>query len=213
MPWNLCKRISFLIAFFLISCGTSHNVPQGWKKQKFKRLTFYTPPGFSKTGDEVFESNTDSIQIVLGKDPSIPIPLSESFMDAFRAYHYNKFFDEVMMDPKVKKIFRDSVTLVDINPITVSDSTSCKNCNVIAKIKFKKKVFDFPVQMNQSMVDKHQCYTLYTESNDRYEKSIYKGSGDCSNSVIWIRNDKVSYSIILPPDFKETLALGRTVHL
>ncbi|NNF36015.1 MAG: hypothetical protein HKN68_18040 [Saprospiraceae bacterium] len=214
MPWSRCSLLLLLLILFSFGCSTPKGIPEGWKKYDMEGLSFYAPGGFTSNKDlMLFYKGADTIRVVAGKNNNLPLSLEESFMNAFNAYHYNKFFDKVMMDPKVKKIFRDSVQLVDIFPTEGKNVTGCSNCNVLAKIKFKKKVFDFPVQMSETELNDHHCYMLLDQSNEKYKKLIYIASNHCGYSKTYVESKKSAYTIIFTGLYADDLAIAQTVKL
>ena len=90
----------------------------------------------------------------------------ESYFNSFYAYHYNGFLDKVYIDSKVKKIFRDSVEIVSVEPIKKKDgyTEKCPSCNFLATLKFKDGLFYEPIQMNASMIDFYDKWDTDIES-------------------------------------------------
>ena len=84
-----------------------------------------------------------------------PESLKNSFKNSFNTYFYKKFFDEIYFDEKLQKLFLDSVQILDvyptINPIT--PMFKCDNCNALAELKFKKRLFKFPFQTNRKLIE------------------------------------------------------------
>jgi hypothetical protein len=214
MHWNRCSLIFCLIIALSYGCSSPKAIPEGWKKYTIEELSFYAPKGFSSNKDQMlFYKGSDTIRIITGKTNNLPLSLKESFMNAFNAYHYNKFFDKVMMDPKVKKIFRDSVQLIDIFPTEGRNIPGCPNCNVLAKLKFKKKVFDFPVQMSETDLKDHHCYMLMDQSTEKFKKLIYIASDHCGSSKTYIESIQGAYTIIFTGLYADDLAIAQSLRI
>lgn len=214
MHWSRYSLLFFLLMFLFNGCRVPKGIPQGWKKYNLDKLNFYAPDGFKSGKDKMlFIKGVDTIRVSHGKDNDLPLSLEESFMNAFNAYHYNKFFDKVMMDPKVKKIFRDSVQLIEIFPLKDKNDSGCSNCNVMAKLKFKKKVFDFPVQMSEKELHDDQCYKLLDQSTEKYQKIIYVARDGCGSSKAYIESLNGAYSFFFSGMYADDLAIAQSIKL
>ena len=172
----------FMLTFvFYQSCSTSLGLPKGWQFYKEGSFSFTATKGFEKGENyglpyQVYVNDQkDSIIIFYENNYPTPTPLEWSFRDAFNAYHFNKFFDQVFMDPKVKKIFRDSVQIMEVVPIPdiVAQNNECSNCNAVAKLKFKKKIFDYHYQVDNNKILMHQKYDFTLQDSGKMRSVTY----------------------------------------
>ena len=116
-----------------------------------------------------------------------PQTLEESFEASFAAYHYTKFFELTHIDPKVQKLFIDSVELVNVYEASaVTDSTlfDCSTCNVVAELLFKQKTYLYPTTMNENLVQaaKKQPVQQYTSAGQQIK--LYTDATDKQGAVI-----------------------------
>jgi hypothetical protein len=165
------------------------HLPKGWKSHNFNSISWSCPSDFKNISNEqqsIFSNGIDTISILDKTKKPFPISLTHQFRNAFYAYHYNSFFDKVYLDSKVKKIFRDSVTILDVVPKTTGLDLmfSCENCNVVATLKFKKKVFYFPVQMADNVLELSSQFTFnlddpnktaFRSLNEDHKGGVYFG--------------------------------------
>lgn len=109
-----------------------------------------------------------------------PLTRKEEFRNAFDAYHHIKFFKNRMIDPKVNKLFLDSVQVVDVRRKLKTDKLmiDCETCNASAELIFKKDTYLFPFTMNEKQLDKKEIgvsfsdkgtlqYKYYTDANSK----------------------------------------------
>ena len=184
----------------ILSCGVNKDLPEEWKEYRHKSLSLKAPKGFvvNKINEDhiLLRKGKDTISIFIDNIPHYPIPLEMVFTQEFYAVHYNKFFDRVLLDPKVKKLFRDSVTIREVVVLEgPSDSISCSNCNVVAKLEFKKSIFDFPAQMSDKALYDDRCHIFKSENNDQYEKLIFLSKGKCGTNGILLSSSTYRYLI------------------
>ena len=219
MPWSQWKVSWIFVATILLSCGTKRELPTGWKTYQHQQLMWNGPAGFllelSSSDHALLTNDTDTIEIFTHPDTNYPLPLKEAFQKEFFAVHYNKFADQVYMDPKVKAIFKDSVQIVEVMPLSRSTSKirPCNNCNVLAKIKFKQKIFDFPVQMSEKKLSDDRCHLFRNESSENYAKKIFLSKNDCGRTGAWIASKNDSYLIIIRGKNKNTESLLLSVRM
>lgn len=104
-----------------------------------------------------------------------PESLKNSFTNSFNAYFYKKFFDELYFDEKLHKLFLDSVQIIDVYP-SINPNTSmfkCDNCNALAELIFKKRMFKFPFQTNRKFIEEYDVYEIkYDTIGDYIKKSF-----------------------------------------
>jgi len=83
-----------------------------------------------------------------------PITPKEEFRRSFDIYHHIKFFEYRMLDPKVYKIFLDSVEVVDVRRKNENDKSffDCEPCNTTAEITFKGDTYFFPLTLSEKQL-------------------------------------------------------------
>jgi len=108
-----------------------------------------------------------------------PLTRKEEFRNAFDTYHHIKFFKNRMIDPKVNKLFLDSVQVIDVRRKLKTDKLmfDCETCNASAELTFKKDTYLFPFTINEKQLDKEENisfsdkgtlqYKYYTDSNSK----------------------------------------------
>ncbi len=113
-----------------------------------------------------------------------PLTRKEEFRNSFDAYHHIKYFKNRMVDPKVFKLFLDSVYVIDVRPKLDADQLlfECDPCNAIAEIEFKNDVSFYPFTMSKKQLYKRELeinfkdrgrlrYKYYSDSES--EPAIY----------------------------------------
>lgn len=90
-----------------------------------------------------------------------PITPKEEFRRSFDTYHHIKFFEDRMIDPKVYKIFLDSVHVEDVRLKTDQDNLmfDCDPCNTVAQLTFMGDLYLYPVTFSEKQLD-HKGATL-----------------------------------------------------
>ena len=105
---------------------------------------------------------------------SNPGPLTpvEEVTRAFDSYHHVRFFEDRLIDPKVYKIFLDSVQVQNVRRKTAEDKPlfDCEPCNTVAELAFMGDIYLFPTTMSDAQLNK-EGYESWTETKDGY---IYK---------------------------------------
>lgn len=113
-----------------------------------------------------------------------PLTRKEDFRNAFDTYHHIKFFKDRMIDPKVNKLFLDSVQVIDVRRKLKTDELmfDCETCNASAELTFKKDTYLFPFTLSEKQLDNKETgvsfsnkgilqYKYYTDSNS--EPALY----------------------------------------
>lgn len=107
-----------------------------------------------------------------------PLTRKEEFRNSFDAYHHTKFFKNRMIDPKVNKLFLDSVKVLDVRRKLDSDKLmiDCSTCNATAVLTFKNDTYLYPFTMSEKQLVEDESkvefkeeglfqYKYYTDSN------------------------------------------------
>lgn len=76
------------------------------------------------------------------------------FLMAFRHYHFETFFDYIFLDKKVKRLYRDSITIDTIikHQNHMSTAIPCYGCNIVAQITFRNQKYAIPHQLNSQLL-------------------------------------------------------------
>lgn len=101
-----------------------------------------------------------------------PLTPKEEFTRAFDTYHHVKFFENRMIDPKVYRIFLDSVQVVEVRRKEDTDNLlfSCDPCNTIAQLVFLGDTYYYPLTLSENQLDM-KGYSCSFEERDNF---IYK---------------------------------------
>lgn len=101
-----------------------------------------------------------------------PLTPKEEFLRTFDTYHHIKFFENRMIDPKVYKIFLDSVQAVDVRRKKDTDKLlfQCDPCNTIAELTFLGETYFYPLTLSEDQMDM-KGYSCSFEERGAY---IYK---------------------------------------
>jgi len=132
---------------------------------------FRLQPNESKLSGELMNKDIN-FQYALNEEiEAFPESLEYLYLKSFRGYHYRKFFKELHVEPKLHKIFLDSIQLIQVDTIadgkTQGMLLSCNNCNVYADLKFKGKIFKYPLIISKEKVLVAQSYT-FKQSLDNF---------------------------------------------
>lgn len=116
-----------------------------------------------------------------------PTTPEEEFRNAFDAYHHKKFFENRMIDPKVYKIFLDSVQVIIVRKKKAEDHLiiDCEPCNSTAEITFLGETYYYPVTLNEKQLDREGYEVRFEERGD----FIYK----------FFKETKGNYGLFLSP--------------
>lgn len=133
-----------------------------------------------------------------------PKTLEESFEASFRAYHYTKFFELTHIDPKVQKLFIDSVQLLKVHKSeAIADSTmfDCGTCNVSAELIFKQRTYFFPTTMNEALVSGGENQGVEVVLTPSQQTKLFVDGAGKQGAVIKLTNhgrkdDYLSVSVI-----------------
>lgn len=161
-----------VIACIFYNCSSS-KVGESVKQISWNDHQFIIPSKLKvQYSDSIIILTTDKDTLWVGDQEMIhPISPYESYFNSFYAYHYNNFLDKVYIDKKVKKIFRDSITILSLNKLESSDKKGdCIACNFLVEYKFKDGIFYESVQLNDNFT------SFDTKSN--YKLTPHKGGYD-----------------------------------
>lgn len=101
-----------------------------------------------------------------------PQTANEKFRETFDTYHHIKFFENRMIDPKVYKIFLDSVQVIDVRRKKSTDKLmmDCEPCNTTAEVTFKGDTYFYPLTMNEDQLSMSGSTVSFDEKGD----NVYK---------------------------------------
>lgn len=108
-----------------------------------------------------------------------PLSVEEEFRRSFDSYHHIKFFEDRMIDPKVYKIFLDSVEVIDVRKKVDSDQLmyACEPCNAVSQLTFKGDTYLFPVTMSEKQLS-DQGTQITIEQKGDYIYKYYQRKGE-----------------------------------
>jgi len=95
-----------------------------------------------------------------------PLTRKEEFRNAFDAYHHVKLFKNRMIDPKVNKLFLDSVQVKNVRPKLDTDNLmfDCETCNASAELTFKKDTYLFPFTMDEKQLNNEEVGVSFSDN-------------------------------------------------
>lgn len=118
-----------------------------------------------------------------------PITLAEGFMRAFNANYYAKFFEIIHIEAKLNRLFRDSVSVVNIVDKVEDTKTifQCQVCSKVANLKFRGRTYGYPFQLNNE--DPYlKLYAITLDTSDLYIRKIYISNVDSLPSGLYLKH-------------------------
>jgi len=180
-------RINFCIilglTFLLGSCKTSKNIDQNLAVpitiDGYKYKVIPSPDGIdSKVG--TIDCGDVQFDYDYGKySNSGPITPIEEFRRMFDTYHHIKFFEMKMIDPKVNKLFLDSVKIIDVREKLEDDTLlfECEPCNATAVFTFKKQTNYYPFTLSKKAIEM-TGYEADLKVEDGFVYKVYQKEGE-----------------------------------
>ncbi len=177
MQLNLKSKLIFsliLIGLIFHSCKTQKSIAMDGFKNDFlfieglECVETISPNAIdSRVGTIECATITFTYDYGLYSNPG-PITPKEEFRRSFDTYHHIKFFENRMIDPKVYKIFLDSVEVVDVKRKKDTDKLifDCEPCNATAEITFKGDTYFFPFTMSEKQLDQEGYRCTFEEKGD-----------------------------------------------
>lgn len=144
--------------------------------------------GTAKCGEIVFDYDYGKYSF------SGPVTEEESFILAFNANYYAKFFEIIHIEAKLNRLFRDSVTLVYVADKSKEDKVifQCLPCNKVAKIKFRGRSYLYPFPSLGAETNA-SSYQISTDTTSGLIRKIFISKVDTLPSGLYLRensNDK-----------------------
>lgn len=104
-----------------------------------------------------------------------PLTPEEEFTRSFDTYHHKKFFENRMIDPKVYKIFLDSVQIVDVRRKKATDPLlfACDPCNAVSELTFLGDTYFYPHTLSDKQLD-DEGFTVKFEDRGEYIFKFYQ---------------------------------------
>lgn len=100
-----------------------------------------------------------------------PMTIEEDFRQSFDTYHHTKFFEDRMIDPKVNKLFLDSVQVIDVRAKADEGLMfPCDPCNAVAEVTFKGDTYYYPFTLSaQQLSDRGFDAEIYVIGQNTYK--------------------------------------------
>ncbi|MGK0317190.1 MAG: hypothetical protein ACI86M_003431 [Saprospiraceae bacterium] len=119
-----------------------------------------------------------------------PLTRKEEFRQSFDAYHHIKYFKNRMVDPKVNKLFLDSVRVIDVRRKLDTDLLlfECDPCNAAAVLEFKNDITVFPFTISEKQLDKEELEVSFQERGNLQYKYYTDSEGESAMYVTPIQN-------------------------
>lgn len=179
-----------------MSCGASKD----FSKQKLKLASgsFYVPSGCDVMPSEGIDGETGTI--VCATDTFVydcsrtayegPKSLYDEFNQSFKRFHHRRFFPKLHVDEKVWPYFVDSVRVVEINHISEPNGAlmfSCDGCNAVATLQYKGNNYEFPYQVDQSLVGSRRVLNFFYDQEGEMYRKIYLSKSSLKKSGLYLR--------------------------
>jgi hypothetical protein len=114
------------------------------------------------------------------------------FYIGFKSIHFEKFFDQIYFDKKLRYAYRDSVFVTDI--FEPNDSISavypCKNCNAMIQFKFLSSTYIMPYTFTDKMNERINNYHFYEKKSENFFHSTFISKNNQGKSGCQITNNK-----------------------
>ena len=172
MIWIKKSALAFLTFTLMIvifgACKTNKSIaPKGFKNdfmgiEGFKCSDIPSPDAIdSRVGTIQCDEISFTYDYGNFSNPG-PLTPKEEFTRAFDTYHHVKFFENRMIDPKVYRIFLDSVQVVDVSRKKASDSLmfSCDPCNATAQLTFMGETYYYPLTLSENQLNMKVKFVL-----------------------------------------------------
>lgn len=174
-----------MIVCTIISCrSTKDDTPKGFENEHFGIKGINCIEKVNPDGIDSYIGTLDCGCVTFNYDYgkySNPGPLTkkEEFRQSFDAFHHIKYFKYRMVDPKVNKLFLDSVRIIDVRRKLDSDLLlfECDPCNVVAVLEFKKDVSLYPFTISEKQLDKKELEVSFVEKG-KLQYKYYKDGND-----------------------------------
>lgn len=106
--------------------------------------------------------------------PIGPKTLRDYFTKSFYAVHYDRLFNKLNIDQRLRESFKDSVDIIDVVNTPADDPIiPCEGCLSYAILRFKNADLQFPFQGPKSYESIYQSYEISFEDEGHYIKKIY----------------------------------------
>ena len=177
MTWNFRPQLALLLILSLglccIACKTQKNLTSNGFQNEFfgiKGLECIETKSPDAIDSQVGTIDCDNISFTY--DYGLygyqgPITPKEEFRRSFDTYHHIKFFEDRMIDPKVYKIFLDSVKVIDVRRKMpgVKHMFKCDPCNTTAEITFKGDTYFYPLTLSEKQLNMEGFTCSFKEEN------------------------------------------------
>jgi len=188
---NSNLRTDFAFVFILLigmiigSCKTQKSMSaEGFQNEYFgiKGLKCTDTKSPDAIDSQVGTLDCETISFTYDFGPfSNPGPLTpeEEFRRTFDTYHHNKFFENRMIDPKVYKIFLDSVKVIDVDRKKEDDRLliECKPCNAVAEITFLGETYFYPFTLSERQLNMEGFTCSFEERGEFVYKYFQEDDG------------------------------------
>lgn len=121
-----------------------------------------------------------------------PLTPKEEFRRAFDTYHHIKFFENRMIDPKVYKIFLDSVVVINVRRKMDDDKLifGCEPCNTSAEITFLGDTYLYPLTLSEKQLGREGYSSEFEKKGKLIHKYYRKDDG---TTGLYIAPEKNAY--------------------
>jgi hypothetical protein len=154
----------------------------------------------------------DTLHILQGKPENLENKSAYiDFLMAFRHYHFETFFDYVFLDKKVKRLYRDSITIDTM--LTYQNNMSvvmpCFGCNVVAQITFRNQKYLVPHLLNSQLLQYFEHYNQTFSPKSNQHLTGFTAKGD--NLVSFIQTFDLSNLLITEITWNKRFNATKTV--
>lgn len=162
--------------------------------------------------EAVCRQKNDTLHILQGKPENLENKSAYiDFLMAFRHYHFETFFDYTFLDKKVKRLYRDSITIDTM--LTYQNNMSvvipCFGCNVVAKITFRNQKYLVPHLLSDQLLHYFEHYNQTFSAKPNQYLTGFTAKGD--NSIAFIQNFDLSNLLITEISWNKRFNATKTV--
>jgi len=113
-----------------------------------------------------------------------PETMKEEFRRSFDVYHHTKFFEN-KIDPKVNKLFLDSVHVIEVRRKLKDDPlmTECETCSATAVLTFMGDTYFYPFTLSEKQLNRDESNIKFSIKGENSHK-IYHNENELTGLYI-----------------------------
>lgn len=123
----------------------------------------------------------DTLLYTGAKDVSLEnLSPAVDFYIGFKTIHFEKFFDQIYFDKKLRYAYRDSVFVTNIHESNerIQGIYPCKNCDVMVEFTFLSNTYFMPYTFSDELEEKFNAFVYHEKRTPNYFHSIFINKSD-----------------------------------